>query len=148
MPDRGDLQRLLAKLGAADEDTSSATTSASLFDELPCPQRDLGPLLSHIENNHPTWAPHELPTRKHSRFGRTCNRMSEHGATKTIAWRNQHGNLRQLEVCPCGARRQIHADGPEPRWSDINAALNNPNWPTIRTVSAETHDVSPPPETP
>lgn len=139
MLDRGDLQRLLRNLGTADEEepadlfgtaVDAAPESLALVPHDPNPH-DLGPHLSHLEANFPTWAPSELPTHNHSRFGRTCDGLSAHGLTKTIAWSSRDGEPRQLEVCPCGARRQIHADGPEP-WIDINAARKNPNWPTIR----------------
>lgn len=91
---------------------------------------DLGPRLQALEDNLPTWSRSELPKRRHSRFGFTCNRMSRKGHTKSVGWHNQHGLLRLLEVCPCGGRRQVFDGQPEAAWNDINAALRDPHWST------------------
>lgn len=97
---------------------------------------DLGPRLQNLENNLPTWPRNQLPKRKHSRLGVTCTRMSAGGFTKRVGWRNQNEVLRELEVCPCGARRQVVDGEPEAGWNDINAALKDPDWPTIQRVTS------------
>jgi hypothetical protein len=97
--------------------------------------KDLGPRLHELEKSLPTWPVAELPHRKHSRFGVTCTRMSRGGRTKRVGWHNQQGMSRELEVCPCGARRQVIDGEPEAGWSDINAALKDPRWPTIRRAT-------------
>jgi hypothetical protein len=60
--------------------------------------------------------------------------MSRNRLTKKVGWINQLGISWELEACPCGARRLVIDGEADATWNDINAALRDPEWPTIQRI--------------
>ena len=86
--------------------------------------RLLGPTLRHNVEHPTAFRPEELPAQRHHRRGRDCNQQSVEGLTHRPLTTTRFG----IEVCCCGAIRQLVDGRPDSRWTDINAALDDPQW--------------------